>query len=139
MTSTASSSISIRSSGAGQRSPRTCSFRFSPVPTPRKKRPGIIAAEVAAAWATIAGCIRMIGAVTPVPSRSRSVAWAIAPITLQTNGLWPCASIHGWKWSEMSANSNPASSRVPREANEVVRGVILGRECVADLGHRSVS
>ena len=33
-----------------------------------------------------------------------------APITVQTNGLWPCASTHGWKWSEISANSNPASS-----------------------------
>jgi hypothetical protein len=28
-----------------------------------------MAADVAAAWAIIAGCIRMIGQVTPVPSR----------------------------------------------------------------------
>jgi len=46
----------------------------SPVPTPRKKRPGIIAAEVAAACATIAEWMRTVGHVTPVPSRSRSVA-----------------------------------------------------------------
>ncbi len=97
MTSIASSSISRRSSGAGQRAPTTCSFRFSPVPTPRKKRPGIIAAAVAAAWATIAGWMPIVGHVTPVPSRSRSVACAIAPITLQTNGELACASVHGWK------------------------------------------
>src|SRR5215510_2916860 len=38
-----------------------CSFRFSPVPTPRKKRPGIMAAAVAAACATMAGCTRIGG------------------------------------------------------------------------------
>lgn len=30
-------------------------------------------AAVAAAWATIAGWMRMIGALTPVPNRNRSV------------------------------------------------------------------
>ena len=73
-----------------------CSFRFSPEPTPRKKRPGIIAPAVAAAWAITAGWILIVGQVTPVPSRSRSVAWAIAPITDQTNGLCPWRSVHGW-------------------------------------------
>lgn len=87
-----------------------CSFRFSPVPTRRKNRPGIIPAAVAAACAMIAGWIRLTGAVTPVPSCSSSVARAIPPMTLQTKGLWPCRSIHGWKWSEISANENPASS-----------------------------
>jgi hypothetical protein len=72
-----------------------CSFRFSPVPTPRKKRPGSIAAAVAAAWAMIAGWIRMVGQVTPVPSEIVSVASAIPPITDHTNGEWPCRSIHG--------------------------------------------
>jgi hypothetical protein len=62
-------------------------LRFSPVPTPRKKRPGIIAAAVAAACAITAGWIRIVGQVTPVPSRSRSVACATPPITPQTNGL----------------------------------------------------
>ena len=70
---TASSSISRRSRAEGQRSPRMCSFRFSPVPTPRKKRPGISDAAVAAACATIAGWMRMVGQVTPVPTRSFSV------------------------------------------------------------------
>ena len=46
-----------------------CSFRRSPVPTPRKNRPGIKAAAVAAAWAMIAGWIRIVGHVTPVPTR----------------------------------------------------------------------
>ena len=74
MTSIASSSISSRSTGPGQRAPVTCSFSSSPVPTPRKKRPSIITCEVAAAWAMIAGWMRMVGQVTPVPSRSCSVA-----------------------------------------------------------------
>ena len=54
--------------------------------------------------------MRIVGHVTPVPTRSRSVACAIPPITLQTNGLCPCESVHGWKWSEIMANSKPASS-----------------------------
>ena len=71
-------------------------MRFSPEPTPRKNRPGIIAAAVAAACATIAGWIRTLGQVTPVPRRSRFVAVAMPPITAHTNGLWPWASTHGW-------------------------------------------
>ena len=58
----------------------------------------------------IAGCVRIIGQVTPVPSASDSVACEIAPIVLQTNGLSPWTSSHGWKWSEISANPNPACS-----------------------------
>src|SRR3954454_24092679 len=110
MISIASSSIETRSSGAGQPTPVTCSFRFSPVPTPRKKRPGIIAAHVAVACATIAGWIRISGHVTPVPRRNRSVTCAMPPMTLQTNGLWPWLSCHGWKWSEIRPNVKPASS-----------------------------
>jgi hypothetical protein len=72
-----------------------CSLRFSPVPTPRKKRPGIRHPTVAAAWAMIAGWIRINGQVTPVPTSSVVVALAIPPSTDHTNGLWPCASIHG--------------------------------------------
>ena len=75
----------------------TCSFRFSPVPTPRKKRPGIIAAAVAAAWATMAGWVRRIGHVTPVPTERRFVTLAMPPSTDQTNGLCPWRSDHGWK------------------------------------------
>jgi hypothetical protein len=95
MISTASSSRSRRTDAGGQRSPRMCSLRFSPVPTPSMKRPGIICAQVAAACATIAGCTRPVGHVTPVRTRSRSVASAMPPITLHTNGLWPWRSIQG--------------------------------------------
>src|SRR5438270_5610819 len=110
MTSTASSSMSWRSFAAGQRPPTTCSLRFSPVPTPRKKRPGIIDPAVAAAWAMIAGWVRMVGQGTPVARRRSLVAWAMAPTTLHTNGLCPWLSVHGWKWSETRAYSKPATS-----------------------------
>lgn len=49
------------------------------MPTPKKKRPGIIVAVVAAACATIAGCIRIKGQVTPLPTRIRSVDAKDAP------------------------------------------------------------
>src|SRR5215813_447455 len=39
--------------------------------------------------ATMAGCTRIVGQVTAVPSSSRLVECAIAAITLQTKGLWP--------------------------------------------------
>src|SRR5438270_313621 len=79
----------LLAAGAGERAAVTCSVRFSPVPTPRKKRPGIIAATDAAAWATIAGWIRISGQVTPVPTRIFSVDCAIPPSVDQTNGLSP--------------------------------------------------
>jgi hypothetical protein len=74
-----------------------CSLRFSPVPTPRKKRPSSITADVATACATIAGCVRMIGQVTPVPIVSCLVVAAMPAMTDHTNGLWPCRSVQGWK------------------------------------------
>ena len=80
------------------------------MPTPSEKRPGISCAAVAAAWATIAGWIRWVGQVTPVISSRRSVRAAIAPSVPQTNGLSPCASTQGWKWSEIPAKENPAAS-----------------------------
>jgi hypothetical protein len=50
---------------------------------------------VAAAWAITAGWMRTIGQVTA--GRDRQVAGRdSAPITDQTNGLWPCSSFHGW-------------------------------------------
>ena len=66
------------------------------MPTPRKKRPSIMAAAVAAACATIAGWMRTVGHVTPVPSCSFEVASATPPMTHHTKGLWPCLSIQGW-------------------------------------------
>ena len=57
------------------------------MPNPRKNRPGISDAAVADACAMIAGWMRTVGQVTPVPTRKVSVACAIAPSTPQTNGL----------------------------------------------------
>ena len=72
-----------------------CSLSASPLPTPSPKRPSSSTELVAAAWATIAGWIRTVGQVTLVVT-GRSVACEIAPMTDQTNGLWPCSSFHGW-------------------------------------------
>ena len=75
---------------------------------PSTNRPSCSRALVAAAWAMIAGWIRTVGQVTAVVTGS-DVASASAPITDQTNGLWPCSSFHGWKWSEIHSASKPAS------------------------------
>jgi hypothetical protein len=73
-----------------------CSLSASPEPTPSLKRPSSSTAEVAAAWAITAGWMRTVGHVTPVVTCMPGVALASAPITDQTNGLWPCSSFHGW-------------------------------------------
>jgi hypothetical protein len=96
MTSIASSSISRRTGVDGHWSPKTCSLSASPLPTPKKNRPGMRQPAVAAAWATRPGCMRTVGQVTPVPSRIRSVAVAMPPTTAHTKGLWPCSRIQGW-------------------------------------------
>ena len=66
---------------------------------------------VAAAWAMTAGWVRTVGQVTPVVMR-RPVVVAIPPATAQTNGAWPCASFHGWKWSDISRSRKPACSPI---------------------------
>jgi len=66
-------------------------------PDPNQNRPGSMSAIVAAAWARIAGWIRWLSAVTPVPIVIRSVASAIPPSTDQANGLCPWRSVQGWK------------------------------------------
>jgi hypothetical protein len=63
-----------------------CSLSASPEPTPSTNRPWCSTALVAAAWAMIAGWMRMVGAVTAVVTGSR-VTWLSAPIIDQTNGL----------------------------------------------------
>ena len=82
----------------------------SPLPTPKLKRPGSIAALVAVAWASTAGWMRTVGQVTAVVTGIREVTWESAPITDQTNGDSPCSSFQGWKWSEIQSPWNPASS-----------------------------
>ena len=79
---------------------------------PRRKRPPVITELVAAACATTAGWIRTVGQVTAV-SMGSDTASESAPITDHTNGLWPWASFHGWKWSEIHRQSNPACSASP--------------------------
>ena len=72
-----------------------CSFSASPVPTPSQNRPGSMAAVVAAAWPTIAGWMRVVGHVTPVPIDIRSVVCAMAPRTDQAKAEFPCRSVQG--------------------------------------------
>jgi hypothetical protein len=72
-----------------------CSFSASPVPTPKRKRPGSRLLDVAVAWARIAGWMRISGQVTAVVT-ARSVVAAMAPMTDHTNGDWPWRSIQGW-------------------------------------------
>lgn len=79
----------------GQTCPVTCSFSASPLPTPRTNLPSSSTDEVAAAWAMTAGWTRTVGQVTAVVT-GRSHTAQMAPITDQTNGLWPCSSIQGW-------------------------------------------
>ena len=107
----ASSSISSRRSIDGHRDPVMCSFNASPDPTPRVKRPPVSTAQVAAACAMIAGWMRTVGQVTAVVIGSEHTC-ETAPITDQTKPLWPWASFHGWKWSEIHRASNPASSAI---------------------------
>ena len=72
-----------------------CSLSASPEPSPSQCRPGYIAASVADACATIAGCQRNVGAVTPGPM-SPVVRSPSAVSTFQTNAACPCAGTHGW-------------------------------------------
>jgi len=55
MTSTHSSNRLVRSSLTGHRSPMTCSFDASPLPSAVQNRPGNMAPRVAIFWATTAG------------------------------------------------------------------------------------
>ena len=93
----------------GQRAPVTCSLSASPVPTPSRNRPSSNTDEVAAAWAVMTGWILVVGQVTAVVNGNEQT-WAMAPIIDQTNGLWPCSSFQGWKWSEIHRASKPACS-----------------------------
>ncbi len=86
-----------------------CSLRASPAPRPSQCRPGYIAASVAEAWATIAGCQRKVGAVTPGPM-SPVVRSPSAVSTFQTKALCPCCGTHGWKWSAAITPEKPCDS-----------------------------
>ena len=74
--------------------------------SPKEAAP--LTAPVAAAWAITAGWVRTVGQVTAVVM-GRVVTRLSAPIMDHTNGLCPCASTHGWKWSEIHSAEKPAS------------------------------
>jgi len=95
------------------------------------------AAQVAAAWATIAGWMRISGHVTPVPIRKVSVACAMPPIVVHTNGLCPVFEIHGWMWFGDQPPREAGLLRERRVADEVARAVLLAREGVADVHEAS--
>ena len=86
-----------------------CSLSASPEPRPSQCRPGYIAASVAEACATIAGCHRKVGQVTPGP-RSPVVCSPSAVSTFQTNDASPWAGTHGWKWSAAIRPRKPCCS-----------------------------
>ena len=109
MISMASNMRLIRSGAAGQYWPTMCSLSAAPEPRPSQCRPGYIEARVAEAWATMAGCHRNVGAVTPGP-RSPFVRSPIAASTLQTKDDSPWAGTHGWKWSAAITPEKPCSS-----------------------------
>jgi len=60
-----------------------------------------------------AGWMRIVGQVTAVVTFSFWVTDAIPPSTDQTNGLCPCSSSQGWKWSLIHNASKPACSARP--------------------------
>ena len=75
---------------------------------------------------------RIVGQVTPCRAEAFRVAWAIAPMTLQTNGLCPWRRSRdgsGPRWSR-SRSRAPPPARVP---DEIRRPMLLAGELVADL------
>jgi hypothetical protein len=116
-----------------------CSLRFSPVPTPRKKRPGIIAAAVAAAWAIIAGWIRMVGQVTPVPRYSLVVAWAIPPMTLQAKKALPLLIYPGVIVIRYQGESETCLLGPSGTGDQIIGSMLFAGKGVADLEHNALS
>ena len=92
-------------------------------------------AVVAAAWATMPGCVRTVGHVTAVIQRISLVACATAPSTDQTNGLSPCASVHGWKWSDSHGGAKARGFGLRGRVDDLRGGALLGGEEDPDLCH----
>ena len=137
ITSTASSSISRRSLADGHRSPRMCSFRFSPVPTPRKKRPGMHArprspppGRRSRDGSGSSGTSRRSRAAAD-RSRRRS-----PPITAPDEGALPLAVDPGM---EVVGDEREREARLlgpARVAHEIERTVLLARQRVPDVHAR---
>ncbi len=62
----------------------------------------------------------------------------IAPMTLQTKGLWPCSSSQGWKWSEIQTEPDAGIRRQLCLAYQLARAVLLRRQEVPDLRHETL-
>ncbi len=75
----------------------------------------------------------MVGHVTAVITGILDVAWAIAPSTPHRNGLCPCLSVHGWKWSEIVAKSNPVSSARAASRTRSLGPMLFAGPCAPDL------
>src|SRR3954466_13194543 len=71
---------------------------------------------------------------TDVPSWIRSVRSPTAASQLMANGACPCWCRHGWKWSEMNAESRPTCSACA--ANETRS---RGPNCSADAFQPTLS
>ena len=65
------------------------------------------AAVVAAAWAMIAGWMRVVGQVTPVMTGIDSVTCDTAPRVAQTKGEFPCRSTQGLSLIHISEPTRP--------------------------------
>ena len=79
-----------------------------------------------------AGWMRSVGHVTPVVTCMPGTWVASAPITDHTNGLWPCSSFHGWKWSEIHRPLDARGLREPRLIEQLAGGELLAGEEAAD-------
>src|SRR5690554_4962946 len=121
ITSTASNIRLMRSAASGQYCPTMCSLSASPDPSPSQCLPGCMDARVADAWATIAGCHRLEGVVTPGP-KSPVVRSARAASTLHTNDATPCAGTQGWKWSVAMTPVKPRCSAYSASATASAGG-----------------
>ena len=133
ITSIASNMRLMRSGASGQYCPTTCSLSASPEPMPSQCRPGCIAASVALACATTAGCVRKVGVVAPGPKSPR-VRSPIAPSTLHTCDDCPARGTHGWKWSVAITPREAVPLRERRERDRVRRGELLEHRGIADVG-----
>src|SRR5699024_12316182 len=96
-----------------------CSLIASPEPIPSQCRCGYMAARVALAWASTAGCHRNVGTATPGPISPR-VRSASAVSTFHTNGACPWAGTHGASTSEAITPVKPCcSARTPASTASV--------------------
>ena len=108
------------------------------MPTPRKKRPSNRQAAVAAAWATMAGWIRIVGHVTPVPTRSSLVRDCYRPEDRPDERALALHVDPGMKVIRDQSEPKPGPFSSDRVSDQVRRTVLFTRQGVTDLHQRSV-